>query len=237
MMAARHPEGETPDLQPLLRAGGLGLRRSHPHHPNGGTGSTRSGRWPRRSGTSSPAASRPGNLRLPSRLPAAMAYVEEVFPDFGIPYGLLAGDGAHRVPALSGRSSLSSPSRSTAIAVEDVNRPGSNSPYINRGQFLLKPIVDVLSAKARITGRRRLLGRADSQSSPEGLKQISRTPGTLEGVRRLLGRRSTVIAGVAGGASGASFADLATLGGAKTGSRGHHCRRTGRSLTGDGLPR
>ncbi|MFY9132378.1 MAG: PD-(D/E)XK nuclease family protein [Candidatus Methanoculleus thermohydrogenotrophicum] len=145
-------------------------------------------------------------------LPAAMAYVEEVFPDFGIPYV------SSRGTALIGSPLVRALLAVIAVPVHGYRREDViallNSPYINRGQFPAGAIVDVLSREARITGG------ADSWDERLAvlagrLEADITTPGTLEGVRRLRGATLTVIAGVREGLR-SLFADLATLGGAKT---------------------
>ncbi len=143
---------------------------------------------------------------------AAMAYVEEVFPDFGIPCT------SSRGPAL-----ITSPSVRALLAVLAVPVHGYrredvvallNSPYINDGRFPAGSVVDILSREARIVGGMDswdkkfaiLVGRLETEIA---------APDTPEGARRRHERTLAVIAGVRRGLEDL-FADLATLGGAKT---------------------
>ena len=144
-------------------------------------------------------------------LPAAMAYVEEVFPDFGIPYA------SSRGTALIGSPLARALLAVIAVPVHGYRREDVvallNSPYIGE-QFPAGSVVDVLSREARITGGadawdERLALLAGSLEAEIAM------PGTPEGVRRRHEVTLTVIAGVREGLR-ALFADLLTLGGAKT---------------------
>ena len=158
-----------------------------------------------RSGTPSPAASR-GDIAAFPDLPAAMAYVEEVFPDFSIPYALAGRRLGSLLPALFAATAV--------LSTDTAVRTSSplNSPYI--GSSSRGSVVDVLSREARITGGadawdERLALLAGSLEAEIAM------PGTPEGVRRRHEVTLTVIAGVREGLR-ALFADLLTLGGAKT---------------------
>ncbi len=145
-------------------------------------------------------------------LPEAMVYVEEVFPDFGIPYASSRGAALIRSPLARALLSI------IATPVHGYRREDVvalvNSPYINRGQFPTGAVVDILSREARITG--------GAGSWDEHLKTLFASleaeiaaPDTPEGSRRRCDAMLTAIAGVREGL-GRLFADLAILGGAET---------------------
>ena len=143
---------------------------------------------------------------------AAMPYVEEVFPDFGIPYASSRGPALIRSPSLRALLNI------LAVPVHGYRRDDLvallNSPYINDGQFPAGSVVDILSREAQIIGGQDswdeklaiLAGRLEAEIA---------VPDTPEGVRRRHERTLATIAGVRRGLE-ALFADLATLGGAKT---------------------
>lgn len=145
-------------------------------------------------------------------LPEAMVYVEEVFPDFGIPYASSRGTALIRSPHVRALLLIiAAPAH--GYRREDIVAL-LNSPYINDGRFPAGAIVDVLSREARITGGRdswdrgfaALAGRLEAEIA------LSETP---EGARRSHKGTLAALAGVREGLE-VLFSDLLPLEGAET---------------------
>lgn len=140
-------------------------------------------------------------------LPAAAIYVEEIFPDFGIPYISSRDTALIRSPLVRALLSI------IAVPVHGYRREDVvtllSSPYINRGQFPAGVIVDLCSREARIDSgaeswRRQLEALATSLETDTSERNRRHRRVMLAGIDDLQERLDKV------------FTDLASLGGTKT---------------------